>query len=289
MSLLAPRTNDKTSLALRIGSLALAVILALVLVSCGDDGEGGGSEDRPSLSLTDESSDVAAPEAEAPEAEAPDSSSSSEPSETPPPSETTGADDGEADSDVPVWVWVILGLLVVGVVAWFGARAGSKRSSSDQPAAVEDWRSSARSAYSDSRWLYDELDAPLARWRGDVLFDARQADAGSSAAAANQAAWNQLPARMDAAREALYRLEGAAPNAEVSRLANDLLNQLTTTRTAVDTLADAHRARRAAEADTSTPAEDLERAQAAESEAANALDAGRHRLRETMLSFSAAT
>jgi hypothetical protein len=143
-------------------------------------------------------------------------------------------------------------------------------------------------AYADARWLYDELDPSLARWRGDILYDAGQAQ-GAPTDTSKQGAWNRIPARMDSARESLYRVEGAAPDAEVSRLAKALLDQLAATRGAVDALADAHRARRVAEADMSPSEHELSAARSAESRAESALDSRRHALHEAILNLSAAT
>ncbi len=265
-------------------AFAAAVLIGcMMLTSCGD-GEG----ERPSLSSSGESTSVAAPDegaSDSSEAEAPATTESEAPATT----EGSGQD-GSSDSDIPVAVWVVLGLLVIAGVALLAARIGRGGAAKDTPpSAVPAWRSSARSAYADSRWLYDELDSPLARWRGDALFRADQGDDAQQVDGIRQAAWNQLPARMDSAREALYRVEGAAPEPEVVRLAKSLLDQLPATRSSVDTLAEAHRARRAAEADTSTPREDLERAQARETDAENALATNRHRLEEAMVSLSAMT
>jgi hypothetical protein len=191
---------------------------------------------------------------------------------------------------VPLAVWLILGLLVLGLVVWLAARSGSREASQQRPARTPEplWRSSARSAYSDVRWLYDELDVPLAIWRGESLFDP-QAAMASSAASSHQATWSQIHERIDRARESLYRVEGAMPNTEVARLATRMLDEVTATRDAVDALADAHRRRRAAEADTSTDPSELESAQNVETAATTELASRRTRLNRAMLDFSAAT
>jgi len=266
---------------------ALIMISGLILASC--DGEGGNTA---SASVPDQAA-VAPPEEQAPEADVPEVTDAPEveapDAETTVPSESTDEEGGTA-SAYRIAVWIILGLLVIAVVAWFAARVGrGGRSSDAAPQQVEEWRTSARTAYAESRWLHDELDSPLARWRGEDLYYAGHDDATRRDDATKQAAWNQVPARMDAAREALYRVEGAAPNTEVSRLAKGLLDQLTTTRLSFDALAEAHRARRAAEADPSTPLGDLERAQAGEADAENALALSHNRLQEAILSLSAAT
>jgi hypothetical protein len=279
----------------RVAVLAMMIVLALMLVAC-DDSASGTTVQRPELTLPEDggsedggSGDEAqaepapGPEEDPGPAEEPGPSEEPGPAEEPGPSETAAEESGD-ESDIPIWVWVVLGLVLVGGIAWLAARMGSKSGAgTTERGAVEDWRAAARSAYTDSRWLYDELDASLAFWRGDALYDAQAGTATAELGGAKQARWNQLPARMDAARTSLYRVEASAPDPELVSQSTALLSHLTATRSAVDRLAEAHRDRRAAEAGAAGAAQ---AAREAELRATDALTAARERLSEATLRFS---
>ena len=114
--------------------IAVLAGTALLLGAC--DAEG---EIDVSLTLA-EGSRPEAPESEAPE-EAPPAESEA-PEEVPPAEEAPPQEDapsGEAaegsaeDSNAPVWVYVLLGLVLVGLVAWLGARLGSQQPEQTAP------------------------------------------------------------------------------------------------------------------------------------------------------------
>jgi hypothetical protein len=150
--------------------------------------------------------------------------------------------------------------------------------------AAPDWKTDARSAYAEARWLYDEMDGPLATWRGDSLYQAGKPGAARPDPA-RQGTWDRLPARMSAARDALYRVESAAPSSSTAQLATVLVAELSATRAGVDQLAEARRARRAAEDD---PAQDADAARSAELVASDGLADGRRRLSNAIVQFSSA-
>lgn len=105
----------------RTAGRAIAVVvtltLAMVLGACDSENgvdasvtlpEGGGTE-------------AEAPETQAPQTEAPEADAAPEVDAA----ATASSDDDS--SSVPVWVWVVLGLLLIGIVAWGAARMGSSR------------------------------------------------------------------------------------------------------------------------------------------------------------------
>ena len=106
----------------------------------------------------------------------------------------------------------------------------------------------------------------LATWRGDALYDAETANGAAAVDTTHQAAWNQLPARMGTARDALYRVE-SFNDPRASQVATSLVDQLTGTRSAVDRLASARRQRRLAEAESTADSGAVTEARAAESRA----------------------
>jgi hypothetical protein len=195
-----------------------------------------------------------------------------------------------------LWVIVILGVIIIGFISYFAARSGSKKQSQPvvaaAPAAVVpvsvEWKGAARSAYAESRWLYDEMDVELATWRGDTLFEAQVSSSAAALDTMRQATWNQLPARMGAARDGLYRLESMVGDPHVAQLATALVDNLDATRAAVDRLADARRSRRAVEADPGSNPTAVTEARTSESRAADELTADRRRLGDATSNFSAA-
>lgn len=103
-----------------------------------------------------------------------------------------------------------------------------------------------------------------------------------------QATWNQLSARMGAARDGLYRVESMAGDPHVGQLATALADNLDATRAAVDRLADARRGRWAVEADPGSNPTVVTEARATESRAADELTADRRRLGDAASNLSAA-
>jgi hypothetical protein len=259
----------------------LLVVLVVLVGACSEDGSG--------VTLPD-GSEVSAPEVTAPEA-APEPAPAPEPVPEEPAAEAE--DDG---STAPLWVIVILGIIIIGFISYFAARSGSKKQSQPVAAAAPpavvpvsaEWKGAARSAYAESRWLYDEMDVELATWRGDTLYEAQVANGAAALDTMRQATWNQLPARMGAARDGLYRLESMVGDPHVAQLATALVANLDATRAAVDRLADARRSRRAVEADPGSNPTAVTEARTSESRAADELTADRRRLGDATSNFSAA-
>lgn len=94
-------------------AIGFALVLAVLLGACGEDGVDT-SVTLPEGSLPEQTE---APATEPPQTEAPEPEA---PAEEPPAATTS-----ETDSSVPPWVWVVLGLLLVGLIAWGAARMGS--------------------------------------------------------------------------------------------------------------------------------------------------------------------
>jgi outer membrane biosynthesis protein TonB len=113
----------KMSLAARMMLVGLAAF-ALLFAACSGEGS--------SISLPE---GAALPEISAPEAPATEAPTTEAPTTEAPTTEAPAADAEASDGDgVPVWVWVLLGLVLVGLVAWFAARAGSGSGSDAQQA-----------------------------------------------------------------------------------------------------------------------------------------------------------
>lgn len=195
----------------------------------------------PEIEVTVPEVEVTVPDVEVPEATRPEA--------TP---ELEAEDDG---SSAPLWVLVILAIIVVGFISYFGARAGGKKQSQTAPvqapppppSAPAAWKEGARSAYADARWLYDEMDVELAVWRGDTLYEAQISNSSAAINTTHQSTWNQLPARLSAERDALYRVESTSGDQHVAQVATALVDNLNATRASVDCIADARRNRRATE------------------------------------------
>ena len=166
--------------------------------------------------------DVTVPEVTAPEAEAP----AAAPDE--------GADDGEA---VPLWAWIVIGLVAIGLVSWIGARAGSRNTSASASPAVAqpDWKAAAQTGYADARWLYDQLTPSLAMWKGDNQY-AIQTGSGSSYSDRN-AVWSEADGRLQSARDSLYRVESLEAQSPIGTAARELVTSLNSVREGVDRLA----------------------------------------------------
>jgi hypothetical protein len=130
------------------------------------------------------------------------------------------------------------------------------------------------------------MDVELASWRGDTLYEAQTADSTASVDTTHQSTWNQLPTRLSAARDALYQVEASAGDPHVSQVATTLADNLSTTRSAVDRVADARRNRLAAE-DGGSAASEIDAARSAESRAADELAADRRRLGDAVAGLSA--
>ena len=103
----------------------LMLVLVLVLGACSEDGsEVTLPEDGVTLP------EVTAPETTAPETTAPETTA---PEAAPAPEETAPEAEDEG-STAPLWVIVVLGMIIIGFVAYFAARSGSKKQAQPVPA-----------------------------------------------------------------------------------------------------------------------------------------------------------
>jgi hypothetical protein len=113
-----------------------------------------------------------------------------------------------------LWLWIVLGALVlIGIITWI-ARASGRRS-----AATSGWRSAVVDTYA----------------RGQALADAvRMADTAGAPAAADAAGqWAGLQARADELSQELYRLRERAPGEEDRMQVEDTLVSLRALRSAM--------------------------------------------------------
>ena len=128
-----------------VSALAAILLLGLVVAGCSQAETGTGTADTEAGADTETADDTAAPDSgddspppeDEPEPPAEDDEGDEPPGETTAPEETTPPDDGEgtdegaeasedlAPSDVPVWTWVLAGLILLGAIVWMASRAGA--------------------------------------------------------------------------------------------------------------------------------------------------------------------
>ena len=219
----------------------LAVAAAVVVTVAACSGEGT----RPTVSTVPDQTTTPAETTTPPETtEAPETTAPPETTEAPEttaPPETTEPE-GEGGGNGALVLIVALAGLAILVLVVLGARS-SRRKDVAISAAAPSWKERARTAYANSRWVYDTLTEDLAIWRGNTRVDGIT-DPGS----ANATAWEQLPARMDAALAELYALESAAPDARTAQVARRVVDTLKGVRTAIDSRVEARVAFRTEEA-----------------------------------------
>ena len=97
------------------------------------------------------------------------------------------------------------------------------------------WKDHLRDGYTETLWLNDALTEDLALWRGNTLADTTTPTEGTALADR----WVQVDARMNTARNALYKAEAAAPDQTTANQVRALGQQLANVRTAIDARADA--------------------------------------------------
>jgi hypothetical protein len=189
------------AIALSVGSLA---------AGCGGSGAVGGAVKSAVSSLQPSrtaSVTLPATAAPTPTAEAPATSQAPETAPAPPTAAaaTTAAASGSGSS--LLWLWIVLGaLIVIGLIAWI-ARASGRRS-----AAAAGWRSTVVNTYA----------------KGQALADAVRIADTSGAPAAGDAAprWAGLQARADDLAQELYRLRESASAEEDRMRVEDTLASL---------------------------------------------------------------
>jgi hypothetical protein len=138
------------------------------------------------------------------------------PATTPLPSASTSAPESTSSSTA-VWLWVILGLVVIlGAILWI-VLARRRRSAASATAA---WRSRVVDAYAGGAALHDAMSVAETP--------------GARAAADADARWSDIQRRADALAETLYAMREAAPDEAERYRVVDVLATLGAVRSAMD-------------------------------------------------------
>jgi hypothetical protein len=151
------------------------------------------------------------PPASEPVTASPTPEPTTQPAATPAPAATTPP--AESGNNL-VWLWIVLGAIVlIGVIVWI-ARSSSRRST-----AAAGWRSRVIDAYA----------------RGSALYDAMSvAEAGGPAAADAGARWSDIQRRADDLAQNLYALREAAPDEDARDRVADAIAALQGVRSAME-------------------------------------------------------
>lgn len=171
-------------------------------------GPSAGSSSSPSLSVSSSPSVTATPTSQ-PSA----TSIASTPTVTAQPSSSPTAGSGSGSG--LIWLWVLLGVIILAGVIVGIVRAGRRRS-----AAAGSWRSRVVDAYA----------------KGSALHDAMSVAETPGALGAYDAAarWSDIQRRADDLTQTLYALREAAPDDEGRARVADVLVSLQTVRSAMD-------------------------------------------------------
>ena len=208
--------------------LAAAILPAGCLVAaCGQSGGGAIASLSPSrsasISLPSRSASITPPTSSASIAPpSPGASATAEPSPThsaiasattAPSSSPTAASGGTSSS--LLWLWILIGALVlIGVIVGI-ARASRRRS-----AIADEWQTRVVNAYAKSAALYDSM---------------RAAETPGALAAGDAAArWSELQRRTDDLTQLLYALREAAPDEDKRARVTDVLLSVQGARAAMD-------------------------------------------------------
>lgn len=113
-----------------------------------------------------------------------------------------------------IWLWIVIGALVlIGVIVWI-ARASGRRSS-----VADEWQTRVVDAYAKSAALHDSM---------------RAAEAPGALAAADAGArWSELQRRTDELTQLLYALREAAPDEDKRARVSDVLTSVQGARAAM--------------------------------------------------------
>jgi hypothetical protein len=189
-------------------------------------GQGASSSPSPSASISPTPSATAPPTTEPPTTEPPTTEPpTSEPPTTEPsatgsaaapaqPTSSPALASGSSHSSL-IWLWVLLGAVVlIGVIVWI-ARARGRRS-----AAAGGWRTRVIDAYAKGSALHDAMSAAETP--------------GALAAADAGARWSDIQRRGDDLGQTLYALREAAPDEESRARVADALASLQAVRSAMD-------------------------------------------------------
>ena len=136
---------------------------------------------------------------------------------TPPAPATTpsAAASGGSSGTSLLWLWILLGVLILaGLITWI-VRSGRRRS-----AGAADWRSRLIDAYAKGSALHDAMS--VAEVQGDL------------AASDARARWYDIQRRADDLAQTLYALREAAPDPEDQDRIADVLASLQAVRSAMD-------------------------------------------------------
>ena len=165
----------------------------------------------PSTAITTVTATATAAPSTASATAAPSTASASTPAPTTSP---TAAPSGGSGTNL-IWLWVLLGVLVLaGLITWI-ARSGRRRS-----ATAAGWQSKLIDAYAKGSALHDAMS--VAETQGDLA----AGDAG--------ARWSDIQRRADDLAQTLYALREAAPDpGDQARIA-DVLASLQAARSAMD-------------------------------------------------------
>ncbi len=149
---------------------------------------------------------------------APPSTKVTAPAKTPHPSVSTPAATGSGSSSTAVWLWVLLGaVIVLGAIGWIVVAA---RHRSAAAAASATWKSRIIDAYASGAALHDAMSVAEAP--------------GALVGADADARWFDIQRRADDLAQTLYGLREAAPDeAQRARVA-DVLATLQAVRSAMD-------------------------------------------------------
>ena len=127
----------------------------------------------------------------------------------------SAAASGSSSGTSLLWLWILLGVLILaGLITWI-VRSGRRRS-----AGAADWRSRLIDAYAKGSALHDAMS--VAEVQGDL------------AASDARARWYDIQRRADDLAQTLYTLREAAPDPEDQAAIADVLASLQAVRSAMD-------------------------------------------------------
>jgi hypothetical protein len=207
-------------------ALAVTVLAAgLLAAGCGQ----GGSVRSAISSLAPSRSGSFSPPALSPGTGAPEPTTApatsqpatSAPAVAPAPAQTSQSQAAPAPSPAAsgsslLWLWIVLGVLAVGLVAVLIARRSSRRS-----AAAAGWRSQVVDAYAQGSALYD-------------MMSIAEAPGGRAANGDASARWADIQRRTGDLTQALYALRETAPDEMQRARVADVLASLQAVRSAMD-------------------------------------------------------
>jgi len=191
----------------RLSLLAVVLVAGSLATGCGSTGSAGGLPSR-TATISARPSVTAAPTSQPP--------ANSVATSTPTTPSTGSATSGVSSDTGLIWLWVLLGVLVVAGLIALIARSARRRS-----AAAAGWRSRLIEAYAKGSALHDAMS--VAEAPGGL--------AGPDAAAR----WSDIQRRADDLTQTLYALRGAVPQDSADRARiDDTLASLQAVRSAMD-------------------------------------------------------